>query len=144
MTPGRNPWHAALVLLVAVAIAMPIVAQQQKVPLTNRVEQADVLNTGHRTGKLAKAPNLMEFYFDERPESEWIPDEFMSNADRRVDATNLTGYHISPQIMEMELLTPKTVQIGDTVIDGSVRTRLNRIRESMSAQGLGSDLFDES
>ena len=39
----------------------------------------------------------------------------MSNADRRVDAANLKGYHISPQILEMELLTPKKVAVGDTV-----------------------------
>ena len=109
-------WRVTLVLLVAVAIAVPIVAQQQeKVPVADRVKQADILNSGARTGKVGQAPNLMEFYFDERPESEWIPDEFMSNADRRVDAANLRGYHISPQILEMELLTPKTVKVGDTV-----------------------------
>ncbi len=137
MKSGRTPWHEALVLLVAVAIAMPIVAQQQKVPLTNRVEQADILNTGHSTGKIAKAPNLMEFYFDERPESEWIPDEFMSNADRRVDAANLRGYHISPQIMEMELLTPKQVKIGDTVkVRILIRSRVPVNPNSMMYEGI--------
>ena len=43
-----------------------------------------------------------------------------------------------------DLVGGMTVQIGDMMIDGSVRTRLNEVRETLVSQRIGSDLFDES
>lgn len=43
-----------------------------------------------------------------------------------------------------ELLGGMTIRIGDMVVDGSVRSRLNEIREQVATRRLGSDLIDEN
>jgi len=104
----------ALVLLLAVVLVIPLSGQQQP-PVPDRVKEAKILETGHQKGTIAAAPNIGEFYYHEKPESEWIPDEFMSNPDRKIDLRTLPGYHLPPQILEMELLTSKKVKVGDEV-----------------------------
>lgn len=42
-----------------------------------------------------------------------------------------------------DLLGGMKVRFGDTVIDGSIRTQLNKVREAVASQRLGSDLFNE-
>ncbi len=48
---------------------------------------------------------------------------------------------IPEEKVDPDLLGGMTIRIGDTVIDGSVRSRLNEIGERVAAQRLGSDLI---
>lgn len=43
--------------------------------------------------------------------------------------------------VDESLLGGMTIRIGDTVIDGSLRTRLNRLQELVAAPRIGSELF---
>ena len=43
-----------------------------------------------------------------------------------------------------ELLGGMTIRFGDTVVDGSIRTQLNKVREVIASQRLGSDLIHEN
>ena len=46
--------------------------------------------------------------------------------------------------VDEDLLGGMTIRFGDTVIDGSVRTQLNRVREAVASPRLGSDLIHEN
>ena len=64
----------------------------------------------------------------------------------RDSLTRLLSAKLSKQIVAEErvdegLLGGMTIRIGDTVIDGSVRSRLNEIREQVASRRLGSDLI---
>ncbi|MEM7262228.1 MAG: ATP synthase F1 subunit delta [Planctomycetota bacterium] len=53
------------------------------------------------------------------------------------------GKEIIPEEkVDPDLLGGMTVRIGDTVVDGSVRSRLNEIRDRVAAPRLGSDLIE--
>lgn len=49
---------------------------------------------------------------------------------------------ISQERVDENLLGGMTIRIGDTVIDGSVRTKLNKVREALAAPRIGSELFE--
>ncbi|MEM7165213.1 MAG: ATP synthase F1 subunit delta [Planctomycetota bacterium] len=51
---------------------------------------------------------------------------------------------VSTERVDENLLGGMTIRIGDTVIDGSVRTKLNRVREGVGALRIGSEQFDEN
>lgn len=51
---------------------------------------------------------------------------------------------VSEEHVDEKLLGGMTIRIGDAVIDGSVRTRLNLMRETLAAPRIGSELFDEN
>lgn len=51
---------------------------------------------------------------------------------------------VAAERVDEHLLGGVTIRIGDTVIDGSVRTKLNRVRESVAALRIGSEQFDEN
>ncbi|MFQ5653469.1 MAG: ATP synthase F1 subunit delta [Planctomycetota bacterium] len=60
----------------------------------------------------------------------------------------LLGEQLDRQIIAEEqvvgdLLGGMTIRVGDTVIDGSLRSKLNKVREAIAAPRLGSGLFDE-
>ncbi|MGE3166846.1 MAG: ATP synthase F1 subunit delta [Planctomycetota bacterium] len=53
-----------------------------------------------------------------------------------------TGRTIVPQErVDADLLGGVRIRIGDTVIDGSIRTRLNQMREALAAPRIGSEIF---
>ncbi len=45
--------------------------------------------------------------------------------------------------VDESLLGGMTIRFGDTVVDGSIRTQLNKVREVVASQRLGSDLIHE-
>ncbi|MCA8959725.1 MAG: ATP synthase F1 subunit delta [Planctomycetes bacterium] len=52
------------------------------------------------------------------------------------------GKEIIPEErVDEDLLGGMTIRVGDVVVDGSVRSRLNEVRELVAAQRLGSDLI---
>lgn len=107
-------WQFGALVLVAAIVAVPMIGQQPQAP-RDLIKDVNGLQSGYNKGTIAAAPNLNEFYYNEKPESEWIPDEFMSNPDRQIDPRTLPGYHLPPRLLEAELLSPKKVKIGDTV-----------------------------
>lgn len=124
MAGVRAFWRAGIVLLLAAAIAMPIVGQQQQKKTDNPFEQnkagnlvkeLGILDSGYRTGKVAESKGNFDHYYFDTPESEWIPDEFMSNPDPKIDFWHLKGYHLPPRIKEVKIVGPKTYKPGDTV-----------------------------
>ncbi len=50
----------------------------------------------------------------------------------------------SKERVDETLLGGLTIRVGDTVVDGSLRSRLEEIREQIASQRLGSDLIDEN
>ncbi|MEE8142569.1 MAG: ATP synthase F1 subunit delta [Planctomycetota bacterium] len=50
---------------------------------------------------------------------------------------------IAEHRVDEDLLGGVTIQVGDIVADGSIRTQLNRIREALASQRLGSELVNE-
>ena len=67
----------------------------------------------------------------------------------KAELVGLVGSKLNREIVPAErvdenLLGGMTIRIGDTVIDGSVRTKLNRVRESVGALRIGSEQFDEN
>ena len=51
---------------------------------------------------------------------------------------------VSTERVDPDLLAGLTVQIGDLVVDGSLRTQLGKIRQEMSQTRFGKDLIDEN
>lgn len=49
---------------------------------------------------------------------------------------------VTRERVDAGLLGGMTVRVGDTVIDGSLRTKLKRVREAMTLPRLGRDLFE--
>ena len=43
--------------------------------------------------------------------------------------------------VDESLIGGMTIRIGDTQVDGSVKTKLNKVREAMASQRFGNDLF---
>lgn len=48
---------------------------------------------------------------------------------------------VSAERVDEDLLGGVKIRIGDTVIDGSIRTRLNKMREALAAPRIGSEIF---
>ena len=74
---------------------------------------------------------------------------FSKIAALKAELVGLVGKKLNREIVAAErvdesLLGGMTIRIGDTVIDGSVRTKLNRVRESVAALRIGSEQFDEN
>ncbi|MEC9475807.1 MAG: ATP synthase F1 subunit delta [Planctomycetota bacterium] len=51
---------------------------------------------------------------------------------------------VSTEQVDPDLLAGLTVQIGDLVVDGSLRTQLRKIRQEVSQTRFGKDLIDEN
>ena len=51
---------------------------------------------------------------------------------------------VSTERVDPDLLAGLTVQIGDLVVDGSLRTQLEKIRQELSLTRFGKDLIDEN
>ena len=49
---------------------------------------------------------------------------------------------IDDAFVDESLLGGLTIRVGDTMVDGSVRTRLSKVRAEMVAQRLGSEMFE--
>lgn len=61
----------------------------------------------------------------------------------------LLGKKLGREVVAQERVSPEllggmTIRIGDMVVDGSVRSRLNEVREQVASRRLGSDLIDEN
>ncbi len=59
-------------------------------------------------------------------------------------AKNLDREIVMKDAVDEELLGGMTIRFGDTFVDGSIRTQLNKVREAIASPHLGSDLFDEN
>ena len=73
-----------------------------------------------------------------KPVSEESWQELVGALKRRLDKELIMEHKV-----DEDLLGGLTIQVGDTVVDGSIRTELVRVREALVSQRLGSDLFDE-
>ena len=51
---------------------------------------------------------------------------------------------VSTEEVDPDLLAGLTIQIGDLVVDGSLRTQLRKIRQEVSQTRFGKDLIDEN
>lgn len=51
---------------------------------------------------------------------------------------------VSTEQVDPDLLAGLTVQIGDLVVDGSLRTQLRKVRQEVSQTRFGKDLIDEN
>lgn len=51
---------------------------------------------------------------------------------------------VSTEQVDRDLLAGLTIQIGDLVVDGSLRTQLRKIRQEVSQTRFGKDLIDEN
>ena len=71
-----------------------------------------------------------------------IADE-QANRLKELLASRLDREIIMETRVDEDLLGGMKVRFGDTVIDGSIRTQLNKVREAVASQRLGSDLFNE-
>ena len=71
------------------------------------------------------------------------------NEDSRTRLTKLLGERLDREIVmqdsiDADLLGGMTIRFGDTFVDGSIRTQLDKVREAVASPHLGSDLFDEN
>jgi len=51
---------------------------------------------------------------------------------------------VSTELVDAGLLSGLTIQIGDLVVDGSLRTQLRKVRQEVSLTRFGKDLIDEN
>jgi len=51
---------------------------------------------------------------------------------------------VSTELVDAGLLSGVTIQIGDLVVDGSLRTQLRKVRQEVSLTRFGKDLIDEN
>ena len=51
---------------------------------------------------------------------------------------------VSTELVDAGLLSGVTIQIGDLVVDGSLRTQLRKVRQEVSLTRFGKDLVDEN
>ena len=51
---------------------------------------------------------------------------------------------VATEKVDAGLLAGLTIQIGDLVVDGSLRTQLRKVRQVMSLTRFGKDLIDEN
>ncbi len=51
---------------------------------------------------------------------------------------------VSTELVDEGLLSGITIQIGDLVVDGSLRTQLRKVRQEVSLTRFGKDLIDEN
>ncbi len=51
---------------------------------------------------------------------------------------------VSTELVDEGLLSGLTIQIGDLVVDGSLRTQLRKVRQEVSLTRFGKDLIDEN
>lgn len=70
------------------------------------------------------------------------------STDKRSRLAEVLGKKLDREIImteriDTDLLGGMTIRFGDTVIDGSIRTQLNKVRDAISSQRLGSDLIHE-
>ena len=68
--------------------------------------------------------------------------------DKRSRLAEVLGKKLDREIImteriDTDLLGGMTIRFGDTVIDGSIRTQLNKVRDTIASQRLGSDLIHE-
>jgi len=51
---------------------------------------------------------------------------------------------VATQAVDPELLAGLTIQVGDLVVDGSLRSHLHRVRQEVLQTRFGKDLIDEN